>query len=143
MFQPLPPSPPPPAVSLSAMFRLRPGPVRFYFAARAGLAMGLCAAAGWLLGAEALGLLATLGAFAALYGSGRPYRHRAALLAVIGAGFVVCVAGGVWAAGAASLWPGVLLTAGNPRAGSILSYLLHFLSLALYFPQIQFPHYHY
>lgn len=112
MIQPLPPSPPPPAVSLSAMFRLRPGPVRFYFAARAGLAMGLCAAAGWLLGAEALGLLATLGAFAALYGSGRPYRHRAALLAVIGAGFVVCVAGGVWAAGAASLWPGVLLAAG-------------------------------
>lgn len=93
------------------MFRLRPGPTRFYFAVRAALAMGLCAFTGWLLNAEPMGLLATLGAFTALYGSGRPYRHRAALLAVIGAGFVVCVAGGVWAAGAASVWPGVLLAA--------------------------------
>ena len=93
------------------MFRMRPGPTRFYFAVRAALAMGLCAFTGWLLNAEPMGLLATLGAFAALYGSGRPYRHRAALLAVIGAGFVVCVAGGVWAAGAASVWPGVLLAA--------------------------------
>ncbi|MFT4096506.1 MAG: FUSC family protein [Rhodoblastus sp.] len=109
---PLPPTPPPPAVSLAAMFRLRPGPNRIFFGVRAALAMGLCAVAGWLGGDQGAGLLATLGAFTALYGSGRPYRHRAALLAFIGAGFVVCVTGGAYAAEAASVWPGVLLAAG-------------------------------
>lgn len=112
MTHPLPPSPPPPVVSLSAMFRLRPGPNRIWFGLRAALAMGLCVVAGWLAGDEGAGLLATLGAFAALYGSGRPYRHRAALLAIIGAGLVVSVVGGVAATAASTAWPGVLLAAG-------------------------------
>ena len=112
MTHPLPPSPPPPVVSLSAMFRLRPGPNRVFFGLRAALAMGLCVIAGWLVGDEGAGLLATLGAFAALYGSGRPYRHRAALLAIIGAGLVVSVVGGVAATAASAAWPGVLLAAG-------------------------------
>ena len=112
MTYPLPPSPPPPVVSLSAMFRLRPGPNRVFFGLRASLAMGLCVVAGWLAGDEGAGLLATLGAFAALYGSGRPYRHRAVLLAIIGAGLVVSVVGGVAATAADAAWPGVLLAAG-------------------------------
>ena len=94
------------------MFRLRPGPNRVFFGLRAALAMGLCVVAGWLAGDEGAGLLATLGAFAALYGSGRPYRHRAALLTIIGAGLVVSVVGGVAATAASSAWPGVLLAAG-------------------------------
>ena len=109
MTKPLPSSPPPPAVSFAALFRLRPGPSRVYFGVRAALAMGLCAGVGWWSGHEGMGLLATLGAFTALYGSGRPYRHRASLLAAVGAGLVVCVAGGVAAAGAATVWPGLLL----------------------------------
>ncbi len=94
------------------MFRLRPGPKRIWFGVRAALAMGACIVAGWASGNPGAGLLATLGAFSALYGSGRPYRHRAALLAIIGIGFVVSVVGGVAAATAASAWPGVLLAAG-------------------------------
>jgi len=117
---PLPPSPPPPVVSLAAMFRLRPGPNRVFFGLRAAIAMGLCVVAGWLADDQRAGLLATLGAFSALYGSGRPYRNRAALLAVIGAGFVVCVVGGVSAATAASAWPGVLLAAAIAFIASFL-----------------------
>lgn len=120
MTPPLPPSPPPPVVSLAALFRLRPGPSRIFFALRSALAMGLCALGGWLAGDQGAGLLATLGAFAALYGSGRPYRHRAALLAEIGAGFVVCVVGGVAAASASSVWPGVFVAAGIAFVASFL-----------------------
>lgn len=120
MTQPLPPSPPPPAVSLTAMFRLRPGPSRFYFALRSAIAMGVCALGGWLAGDQGAGLLATLGAFAALYGGGRPYRHRAVLLAIIGAGFVVSVVAGVVAASAPSPWPGVLLATGIAFVASFL-----------------------
>ncbi len=94
------------------MFRLRPGPNRVYFGLRAALAMGLCAIAGWLADNQGAGLLATLGAFAALYGNGRPYRHRAALIAVIGMGLAVSVVGGAAAATASSAWPGVLVAAG-------------------------------
>ncbi|MCB1543554.1 MAG: FUSC family protein [Methylobacteriaceae bacterium] len=124
MTHPLPQSPPPPVVSLSALFRLRPGPNRVFFGFRAALAMGLCVGAGWLAGDEGAGLLATLGAFAALYGSGRPYRHRAALLAIIGAGLVVSVVGGVAATAAASAWPGVLLAA-------VIAFIAAFLCSAL------------
>lgn len=120
MTPPLPPLPPPPAVSLAAMFRLRPGPDRIFFALRAALAVGVCALGGWLAGDEPAGLLATLGAFASLYGSGRPYRHRAMLLAVIGAGFVACVVGGVLAAASPSAWPGVLLAAAIALVASFL-----------------------
>lgn len=120
MTHPLPPSPPPPAVSLAALFRLRPGPSRVFFGLRAALAMGVCALGGWLAGDQDAGLLATLGAFAALYGSGRPYRHRAALLAIIGAGFVACVVGGVMAAASSSVWPGVLLASAIAFAAAFL-----------------------
>jgi hypothetical protein len=41
-------------------------------AARASMASGLCLLAGWLLGNLGAGLTANLGAFAALYGRGRP-----------------------------------------------------------------------
>ncbi|MFV0280225.1 MAG: FUSC family protein [Rhodoblastus sp.] len=115
-----PPSPPPPAVSFPAMFRLRPGPNRIGFGLRAALAMGLCATIGWLADDQGAGLLATLGAFAALYGSGRPYRNRAALLVIIGAGFAVCVSVGVAATMASSAWPGVLLAAGVAFVSSFL-----------------------
>ena len=53
---------------------------------------------GWLLGDTAAGLIATIGGFTALYGSGRPYLNRAGYLAVIALSFAVAVALGDWAA---------------------------------------------
>ncbi len=47
------------------------------------MASGICLLAGWLLDNQAAGLTANLGAFAALYGSGRPYRNRAVLLGLV------------------------------------------------------------
>lgn len=111
MSQPIPPSPPPPRVSLAAMLRLRPGPWRLAFAVRSAAAMGGCALTGWLLGDQAAGLTATLGAFTALYGSGRPFLHRAGLLAAIAVGLAACVALGVLTAAVASPWPGVFAAA--------------------------------
>ena len=92
------------------MFRLRAGPKRLSFATRAAAAMGICVLAGWLANDQPAGLIATLGAFAALYGSGRPYRNRAILIALISVGLVFCVACGVVAA-AASPWLSVSLAA--------------------------------
>lgn len=102
------------------MLRLRPGPVRLPFAVRSGVAMGLCALAGWLAGDQAAGLIATLGAFTALYGSGRPFLHRAGLLASIAAGLAVCVAIGVVTASYASPWPGVVAAAAIALVASFL-----------------------
>lgn len=53
---------------------------------------------GWLCGDTGAGLIATIGAFTALYGSGRPYANRAGYLAAIAAFFAAAVALGVWAA---------------------------------------------
>ncbi|MHA3019555.1 FUSC family protein [Mycobacterium sp. BMJ-28] len=53
---------------------------------------------GWLAGDTAAGLIATIGGFTALYGSGRPYLNRAGYLAVIALSFAAAVALGDWAA---------------------------------------------
>ena len=90
------PSPPPaPAFRAGAMFRLRPSGPRWRFAARAAICMGVPVLAGWLAGDITAGLMATLGAFTALYGSDRPYLNRARYLAVIAAAFAVAVTLGV------------------------------------------------
>lgn len=53
---------------------------------------------GWLCGDVSSGLIATIGGFTALYGSGRPYLNRAGYLAAIAAWFAAAVALGDWAA---------------------------------------------
>jgi uncharacterized membrane protein YccC len=68
-------------------------------------------ASGWMLDDLGAGLTANLGAFFALYGSGRPYRNRARLLALIVCGLVFCVVAGVEAATAPTPWVSVVLAA--------------------------------
>jgi uncharacterized membrane protein YccC len=91
-----PPSVPPlPSFRLSALFKLRPAGRRWPFAMRAAFCMGVPVLAGWLAGDVAAGLMATIGAFTALYGGDRPYLNRAIHLAVIAASFALAVALGV------------------------------------------------
>ncbi len=96
-----PPVPPPPASPIfhvRTLFKLRPAGRRWPFAARAALCMGAPVLAGWGAGDVPAGLVATIGAFTALYGSDRPYLNRALYLALIAISFAVAVALGVWAA---------------------------------------------
>jgi uncharacterized membrane protein YccC len=60
--------------------------------------MGVPVLVGWLAGDVAAGLMATIGAFTALYGSDRPYLNRALHLAVVALAFAAAVTLGVWAA---------------------------------------------
>ena len=79
---------------------------RWPFALRAGFCMAVPAAIGWAVGDIAAGLLATIGGFTALYGSGRPYLNRGAYLGVVATSFAVAVSLGDWAS--AVPWLGVL-----------------------------------
>lgn len=64
--------------------------------------MGMPILAGLLfLDSLQTGLMATLGAFTALYGSGRPYLNRAGHLAIIAVSFALAVGVGIWASGSA------------------------------------------
>lgn len=62
---------------------------------------------GWAAGDPSAGLIATIGGFTALYGSGRPYLNRALYLAAVAVSFAAAVALGDWAA--ASAWSAVLV----------------------------------
>ena len=68
--------------------------------------MALPVAIGWAVGDIGSGLLATIGAFTALYGANRPYLFRAGFLAGVAVCFSVFVAFGDWAAQVP--WAGVL-----------------------------------
>src|SRR5258705_3643918 len=103
--------PPRPQVSLATLLNLRPDRGRLVSAARASMASGLCLFTGWLLDNQAGGLTASLGAFAALNGSGRPYRNRARLLALVILGLVLSVVAGVEAATVPSPWLSVAVAA--------------------------------
>src|SRR5690606_42025994 len=99
---PLPPAPAPPPVPtprrlLANLRQVRPSPPRRWaFALRAALAMGIPILAGIWAGAPSYGLMATLGAFTALYGSGRPYASRAITLAVVACAFARAVMYVLW-----------------------------------------------
>jgi hypothetical protein len=88
------------------LFVLKPGPPRLWFAARAAVCMAVPVLVGWAAGEIASGLLATIGAFTALYGANRPYLYRAGFLAALAVSLAVFVALGDWAA--ALPWAGVL-----------------------------------
>lgn len=94
----VPPPPASPSFHLSALLKLRPAGRRWPFAARAANCMGAPVLGGWLAGDVSAGLMATIGAFTALYGSDRPYLNRALYLALIAVSFAIAVALGVWAA---------------------------------------------
>lgn len=77
---------------------INPAPGRWKFAVRAGLCMSVPVLVGWTLGDTTAGLIAIIGGFTSLYGSGRPYVNRAGYLAVIALSFSAAVALGDWAA---------------------------------------------
>lgn len=68
----------------------------------------------------AAGLMATLGAFTALYGSGRPYLSRLRLLSTLACCLSLAVWLGGWAASAASPWPPILVVALIATGGTLL-----------------------
>ncbi|MBR0848434.1 FUSC family protein [Bradyrhizobium diazoefficiens] len=108
---PASPPPPHPKVNLAGLLRLRPDRTMLVSATRAAMASGICMVAGWLLDDQAAGLMANLGTFVALYGSGRPYHNRAILLALIAGGLVVCVVAGAEAAVVPNPWVSVAVAA--------------------------------
>ncbi|MFJ3338489.1 FUSC family protein [Streptomyces sp. NPDC086766] len=80
--------------------------------------MGVPVLTGWAAGDTAAGLLATIGGFTALYGSGLPYLYRAGRLALIAVSLACAVGMGVWAA--AVVWVGVLVVALIAVAATLL-----------------------
>jgi len=95
--------PPPPSsrqatrAQLQEIGKVRPAPPqRWAFALRAALAMGVPILAGWAAGDPPAGMMATIGAFTALYCSGRPYSSRGIALAVIACAFAAAVMFGLW-----------------------------------------------
>ena len=91
------------------MFALREANRRWPFAVRTAVCVGVPVLVGWAAGDTAAGLMATIGAFTALYGSGRPYLNRATQLGVIAVALALAVGLGTWAASVA--WLGVLTVA--------------------------------
>lgn len=84
---------------LRGMFEVRPMPPdRLRFSLRAAGCMGTPILVGWLAGDTSAGLMASIGGFTALYGSGRAYLHRAAQLASIALAFALATCLGLWAA---------------------------------------------
>ena len=93
---PIPPPPPRSTIRVGMLFQLRDAKGRWPFAARAALCMGIPVVVGWALGDTSAGLMATTGAFTALFGSDRPYLSRARFLALVALSFAVAVSLGVW-----------------------------------------------
>ena len=83
---------------IDGLFDLRPAPPRrTLYALRAAISIGVPVLIGWLAGDVAAGLMASLGGLTGLYGSGRAYRSRARMLALIACGFAITLALGFWA----------------------------------------------
>ncbi|MUL49616.1 FUSC family protein [Mycobacterium sp. CBMA293] len=80
---------------------------RWPFALRAAICMAVPVLIGWAAGDVSAGLIATIGGFTSLYGSGRPYLNRAGYLGAVAVSFAVVVALGDWAA--ATPWSAVLV----------------------------------
>ena len=80
-----------------SLFELRPSPVRWPIALQAAVAIGIPTVGFALAGRSDLGLLASTGAFLALYLTGRSRRDRAAKLPFIALGLVASATVGVLA----------------------------------------------
>ncbi|MDX1871821.1 FUSC family protein [Mycolicibacterium sp. 120266] len=81
-------------------------PPRLPVALRAAVSTAIPVLVGNATGALGAGLIATLGAFTARFGVGRPYLSRAAHLALVAGALALAVTAGAWAADVA--WAGVL-----------------------------------
>jgi len=78
---------------------------RWPFALRAAICMAVPVLVGWSAGNTSAGLIATIGGFTSLYGSGRPYLNRGVFLGGVAVTFAVVVALGDWAS--RHVWLGV------------------------------------
>ena len=74
---PIPPAPTPIRNPIRQLFVVQSVPHRWPFALRAAICVAVPVLVGWAVGDVAAGLIATIGGFTALYGSGRPYLNRA------------------------------------------------------------------
>ena len=115
---PIPPAPNPIGNPIRQLLVLQSVPHRWPFALRAALCVAVPVLVGWAVGDVAAGLLATIGGFTALYGSGRPYLNRAVHLAVIAVCLGLSVALGNWAAEVP--WAGVLTVSAIAVAAVLL-----------------------
>ncbi|WP_345381327.1 FUSC family protein [Pseudonocardia yuanmonensis] len=92
-----PPSADPPGAAATAwsrardLVRLRPGRFPWADATRAAGCVGGTVLIGWWVGDVEAGLIASIGAFTSLYGTGRPYPYRARQLALIAVAFALVV----------------------------------------------------
>lgn len=105
---------------------------RWPFALRAGVCMAVPVLVGWAAGDVAAGLVATIGGFTSLYGSGRPYMNRAMYLGAIAVSLAVVVALGSWAA--ATLWSGVLVVTIIAMAAVLICQALNIAPPGAYLP---------
>ena len=88
---------------LRALFTLRDSPVRWPIALQAAIAIGIPAVGFALAGHADLGLLASSGAFTALYLANRSRRQRARMLPFVGLGLIASSALGVLGSGSVPL----------------------------------------
>jgi hypothetical protein len=91
-----PPPSRPASFRLRHVVRLRIVPNRWPYSLGAAFCVAAPIAFGWSVGDVPAGLVASIGAFTALYGAGRPYNNRALVLAAIAIGLACAVGLGVW-----------------------------------------------
>ena len=115
---PIPSAPTPISNPIRQLFVVQSVPRRWPFALRAAICVAVPVLVGWAVGDVAAGLIATIGGFTALYGSGRPYLNRAVHLAVIAVSLALSVALGNWAAEV--WWAGVLTVSAIAVAAVLL-----------------------
>jgi uncharacterized membrane protein YccC len=89
-----PPPSRPASFRLRHLVRLRSTPIAGRILA--AVCVAAPAAFGWSVGDVPAGLVASIGAFAALYGADRPYGNRALVLAATAAGLACAVGLGAW-----------------------------------------------
>jgi len=92
----LPPSLQPTSVRLRQLVQLRSAPKRWPYALAAAVCIAAPVTFGWSLGNVSAGVIATVGAFTALYGADRPYLNRALVLTATAVGLACAVGLGVW-----------------------------------------------
>jgi hypothetical protein len=105
---------------LHALFSLREGPWRWSIGAQVGAALGIPLTIFTLTGHQAEGLIASLGAFTAIYKAPMRRVDRLRSLPVIGAGFVLASIIGVMASYSTWLMPASLILVAAVATGTAL-----------------------
>ena len=91
---------------IGGILQMRPAPRRWPLALRVAVSTAIPILIGWAAGDIGAGLIASLGAFTADYGTDRPYLSRGAQSAIVAVSLAAAVTVGAWAAG--TTWLAVL-----------------------------------